>query len=106
MSSKEQEQKSQQGDTVANDVASANQHIKFLESELQQTRRKLNASDQAVKALTDELYVLKKVMEVTRLGYAIWDENLDRDVFVSDELARIHGLTAAKYRKQVSSMEA
>ena len=106
MSSKEQEQKSQQGDTVANDVASANQHIKFLESELQQTRRKLNASDQAVKALTDELYVLKKVMVVTKLGYAIWDENLDRDVFVSDELARIHGLTAAKYRKQVSSMEA
>jgi hypothetical protein len=45
-------------------------------------------------------------MVVTKLGYAIWDENLDRDVFVSDELARIHGLTAAKYRKQVSSMEA
>ena len=106
MSSKENEQKRQHGAILTNDIASANQHIKFLESELQQAERKLTTSDEAVKELTDEICVLKQVMDITKLGYAIWDEDLDRDVFVSQELASIHGTTAAKYLQQVASMEA
>ena len=41
---------------------------------------------------------------MAHLGYAIWDDILDRDVTVSEELARIHGLTRDEYLETVSSM--
>ena len=44
--------------------------------------------------------------EMAHLGYAVWDDTLDRDISVSEELARIHGLSREEYQKTVVSMDA
>ena len=42
--------------------------------------------------------------EMVNLGHAVWDDNLGRDVMVSNELARIHGLEQADYLETVRSI--
>ncbi|MGK0441660.1 MAG: PAS domain S-box-containing protein, partial [Pseudohongiellaceae bacterium] len=48
---------------------------------------------------------LAQCTEIAHLGYAIWDNDLDRDITVSKKLANIHGLTVEEYIDTVSSTE-
>jgi PAS domain S-box-containing protein len=48
---------------------------------------------------------LEACTEIAHLGYAIWDNDLDRDIIVSKELATIHGLTVDEYLHTVNGTE-
>ena len=48
---------------------------------------------------------LTQCARIAHLGYAIWDESKGRDVFVSEEFARFHGLSKKDYLETVRSCE-
>ena len=37
---------------------------------------------------------LEQAVDKANLGFAIWDDQLDRDIFASEVMARIHGMMA------------
>ena len=45
------------------------------------------------------------MLKIAHLGYAVWDEAIDRDVFVSEEMATIHGFTKETYLSEISSLD-
>lgn len=49
---------------------------------------------------------LEQAVDKANLGFAIWDDHLDRDIFVSEVMARIHGMTAEAYLEKISSLDA
>lgn len=72
------------------------------QEELQNLQNQLEL-EQATRQESEAL--LKRSAEIAGLGYALWDEVLDRDVTVSEELARIHGFTKEDYLSTMTSME-
>jgi PAS domain S-box-containing protein len=49
---------------------------------------------------------LEQAADIADLGHAIWDDQLDRDIYVSDVMAKIHGMDVATYLEKISSLEA
>ena len=49
---------------------------------------------------------LEQAVDKANLGFAIWDDQLDRDIFASEVMARIHGMTADAYLEEISSLDA
>jgi PAS domain S-box-containing protein len=68
--------------------------------------RDITEENKILKALEESETMLIQSAEVAELGYAIWDDTLDRDVMVTEELARIHGFARDEYLETVSSMDA
>lgn len=73
---------------------------------IQQQEQQLSALQVELEESKPMLAALERAADTVDLGYAIWDDQLDRDIFVSDVLARIHGMTSDEYLKQVSSFDA
>jgi PAS domain S-box-containing protein len=48
---------------------------------------------------------LEQSAKMAHLGYAVWDDLLDKDITVSEELARIHGFSLNDYLKTITSLE-
>ena len=59
----------------------------------------------ALRALKENQYLLTHMLKIAHLGYAVWDEAIDRDVFVSEEMATIHGFTKETYLSEISSLD-
>jgi len=90
-----------------------------LRTELESTYRRIRALEQAhterdqqdeqrqnaLHTVIRSEAFLAQSAEIAHLGYAVWDDILDKDVSVSEELARIHGLTRDEYQETVVSME-
>ncbi|MDG1011855.1 MAG: PAS domain-containing protein [Luminiphilus sp.] len=49
---------------------------------------------------------LEQAVDKASLGFAIWDDQLDRDIFASEVMARIHGMMADAYVEEISSLDA
>lgn len=92
-------------DKLVVELAAAHGRIQAMESELTVHRQKNEQQKIAINSLTSSNDSLAQCAEISKLGFAIWDVNLDRDTTVSEELAQIHGLTKEAYLEQVHSME-
>ena len=68
--------------------------------------RDVTEANRTLAVLKESKAFLEQSAEIANLGYAIWDDVLDKDVTVSEELARIHGLTRDEYLETINSMEA
>jgi len=67
--------------------------------------KKTKELNEANETLKENEAMLTQSAEIAHLGYAVWDEILNRDVTITEELARIHGFTGNEYRETVSSLE-
>ena len=92
-------------DSLRKELGSANQRIRALERALAEREQQDGQRKNTLRAIAQSEAFLEQSAEMAHLGYAIWDDILDRDVTVSEELARIHGLTRDEYLEAVSSME-
>ena len=92
-------------DILRKKLASAYQRIRALERALAEREQQDVQRKDALRAITQSEAFLEQSAEIAHLGYAVWDDILDRDIAVSEELARIHGLTRDEYLETVSSME-
>ena len=76
---------------LADTIQRQQQRIAQLESELAdlQTRHSL----------------LEHAADIADLGHGLWDEDLDRETYVSDVLARIHGMSHQEYLDKVTCFD-
>ena len=91
-------------DSLKKELKRACQHIGDLEQALAERERQDVQLKDELRIIVQSKRFLEQSAELAHLGHAIWDDTLDRDIAVSDELARIHGLTRDEYLKNVSSM--
>lgn len=92
-------------DSLKKDLESANRRNRALERELAEREQQDRERKSKLSVIAQSEAFLAQSAEIAQLGYAIWDDILDRDVTVSQELARIHGLTKDEYCEAVNSME-
>jgi PAS domain S-box-containing protein len=85
-------------------LGSAYRRIRALERALAEREQQDAQQKDTLRAIAQSEAFLGQSAEIAHLGYAIWDDTLDRDLSVSNELARIHGLTPDEYLEFVSSM--
>ncbi|TMJ42506.1 MAG: response regulator [Alphaproteobacteria bacterium] len=57
------------------------------------------------KLCDDQSILLRSFGKLARIGFFIWDELEDKPIYVSEEVARIHGLTVEECLTQFSSTE-
>jgi len=67
--------------------------------------RDITEEKRTLQALEESETMLIQSAEIAELGYAVWDDILDRDVTLTEELARIHGFSREEYIETVTSME-
>jgi|GEM_PF-4055706 len=90
------------------ELDSANSRIRTIEQELIVRDRQDGKRTSSLAAIAQCETFLSQSAKMAhlgsalKLGYAIWDDTLNRDVAVSEELARIHGLTAERYKETVT----
>ena len=84
----------------------AEQSVPELLAIIQQQEQQLSALQAEIEESKPMLAALEKAVDTADLGFAIWDDQLDRDIFASEVLARIHGMTSDEYLKQISSLDA
>jgi PAS domain S-box-containing protein len=53
--------------------------------------------------LTDLQKMLHRGAELAKLGYWAWDDSIDRCIYCTDEVARLHGLTVEEYHSLLGS---
>jgi PAS domain S-box-containing protein len=75
---------------------------RFLQRSVKDRTRELES---ALSRFEQSEAFLIQCAELATLGYAVWDCELERDIVVSKELAKIHGLTVGDYRNIVTSTE-
>jgi len=92
-------------DDLARELESAHLRIRNLEKALVEREQQEEQRQEKFRTAIENDAFLVQSAEMAQLGYAVWDDILDKDVSVSEELARIHGLTSEEYRKSVVSME-
>ncbi|MBT4520020.1 MAG: PAS domain-containing protein [Halieaceae bacterium] len=92
-------------DSLRKKLASAYRRVRTLERALAERELEDGRRKDELNAVAQSEAFLEQSAEIALLGYAVWDDTLDRDVAVSDELARIHGLTRDAYLENVSSMD-
>ena len=93
-------------DSLRKELGSANQRIRDLERALAEREQQDGQLKDKLFALAQSEAFLGQSAEMAHLGYGIWDDILDKDVTVSEELARIHGLSVDEYLEAISSMGA
>ncbi len=92
-------------DSLRKELGIAHQSIRALERALAEREQEDGQRRTTLRTIVQSETFLAQSAEIAHLGYAIWDEILDRDVTVSEEFARIHGLTRDEYLETISSME-
>jgi PAS domain S-box-containing protein len=91
-------------DSLSKELESASQRIRALERALAEREQQDAQQKNTLKSIAQSEAFLEQSAEMAHLGYAVWDDILDKDVSVSEELARIHGLTGDEYQETVNSM--
>lgn len=91
---------------LENKLGSAYQRIRDLEQALAVREQKDVERVKTLRTLVQSEAFLAQSAEIAHLGYAVWDDTLDRDATVSVELARIHGFTRDEYLQNIDSMKA
>lgn len=84
----------------------ANKSVPELLAIIHQQEEQLNELKAETAKTKLILTSLEQAVDTANLGFAIWDDQLDRDIFVSEVMARIHGMTADAYLEQISSLNA
>ncbi len=92
-------------DSLKKELECAYQLIRTLEGALAEREQKDTQQKNTLRVIAQNEAFLEQSAEIAHLGYAIWDDLLDKDITVSEELARIHGLTRDEYLETVNSME-
>ncbi|NOR19263.1 MAG: hypothetical protein GQ538_04145, partial [Xanthomonadales bacterium] len=85
-------------------LGSAYRRIRALERALAEREQQDAQQKNTLRAIAQSEAFLAQSAEMAHLGYGVWDDILDRDVTVSEELARIHGLSIDEYLEAVGSM--
>lgn len=91
-------------DDLRKKLAGAYRRIRALEKSLDALEHLERGQRSKLQALAQSEAFLAQSTEIAHLGYGIWDDVLDRDTTVSEELARIHGLSRDEYLETVGSM--
>ena len=91
-------------DSLSKELKSASQRIRDLEQALAERKQQDAQQKNTLRTIAQSEAFLEESAEIAHLGYAIWDDTLDRDLSVSNELARIHGFTPDEYLELVNSM--
>ncbi|WP_435211421.1 ATP-binding protein [Luminiphilus sp. nBUS_16] len=73
---------------------------------IQQQEQQLSELKAQIKTTNVQLESLENAALLAGLGHAIWDDQLDRDIYVSEIMAKMHGMEVAAYLEQISSLEA
>ena len=84
----------------------ANKSVSELLAIIHQQEEQLNELKAETAKTKLVLTSLEQAVDKANLGFAIWDDQLDRDIFASEVMARIHGMTADAYLEQISSLDA
>lgn len=97
-------------DKTAEDVIASPRHEKFSVEELVDVIRRQEQQLSALKAQIEttnvKLESLENAADIASLGHAIWDDQVDRDIYVSEVMAKMHGMEVADYLEQISSLDA
>jgi PAS domain S-box-containing protein len=97
-------------DKTAEDVMASPRHEKFSVEELVDVIRRQEQQLSALKAQIEttnvKLESLENAADIASLGHAIWDDQVDRDIYVSEVMAKMHGMEVADYLEQISSLDA
>ena len=64
---------------------------------IEQQNQELNALQENFDEASAIKKSLEQAAEVANLGYAIWDDQLDRDIYASKVMAKIHGMEVDEY---------
>ena len=98
------------GDKTNEGVMSSSSHAQRSAQELvaiiQQQEQQLSELKAQIKTTNVQLESLENAALLAELGYAIWDDQLDRDIYVSEVMAKMHGMEVADYLEQISSLDA
>jgi len=92
-------------DDLIKKLESAHRRIRTLEKALAEQEQQHEQRQNSLRAMIQNEAFLVQSAEMAHLGFAVWDDTLDKDISVSEELARIHGLTIDEYQETVTSME-
>lgn len=93
-------------DSLREKLATAYRRIRSLERALGTRDQQEQVHGERLHAIAQNEAFLEQSAEIAHLGYAIWDDDLDRDITVTEELARIHGYSVDEYLEVVNSMGA
>lgn len=55
--------------------------------------------------LQEKYTLLEHAADIVDLGHGVWDDSVARETFVSDVMARIHGMSLADYMNTVTNLE-
>ncbi len=91
-------------DSLSKELKSASQRIRDLEQALAERKQQDAQQKNTLRTIAQSEAFLEQSAEIAHLGYAIWDDTLDRDLSVSNELARIHGYTPDEYLEFVKRL--
>ena len=95
-------------DKLQNELAVAHARILALEGPSippKQFDASASASTQAYKSARTREAALHQTEEIAKLGHEIWDHAQEKTLFVSEELAKIYGLSVDEYMLAVQKME-
>ena len=73
---------------------------------IQQQEQQLSDLKAQIKTTNVKLESLENAAHLAELGHAIWDDQLDRDIYVSEIMAKMHGMEVAAYLEKISSLDA
>lgn len=90
---------------LSEDLEEARRRINDLEAELAEQKQQIGETETTKRTLAQSEAFLTQSTKMANLGYAVWDDDLDRDIAVSEELAQIHGMSQAEYRETVTDMD-
>jgi PAS domain S-box-containing protein len=97
-------------DKTAEDVMASPRHEKHSVEELvgviRRQEQQLSALKAQIKTTNVKLESLENAADIASLGHAIWDDQVDRDIYVSEVMAKMHGMEVADYLEQISSLDA
>jgi len=85
-------------------LTTANQRIDSLDKAAQHHEEEVASLQRATRSLTEQLDSAERALQISGVGYSIWDSDLDRDIFVSEDLARMHGMSAKDYLKKIACL--
>jgi PAS domain S-box-containing protein len=96
-------------DKTAEDVMASPRHEKHSVEELvgviRRQEQQLSALKAQIKTTNVKLESLENAADIASLGHAIWDDQVDRDIYVSEVMAKMHGMEVADYLEQISSLD-
>ena len=78
---------------------------KELADTIQRQQQRIAQLESELAELQARHSLLEHAADIADLGHGLWDEDLDRETYVSDVLARIHGMGYQEYLDKVTSFD-